>query len=69
VDTHTFPKEDENVKHTLFARNLMASVFWDRKGAPVLEFTEEETIITSEVYWETLKNKCVRPFRTKGVEF
>jgi hypothetical protein len=48
----------------------MTIVFWDRKGVLMVEFTQQGTIITSEVYWETLKGKenCVGPFRTEGVE-
>jgi hypothetical protein len=33
----------------------MVTVFWDRKGVLTVEFMQKETIITSEVYCETLK--------------
>jgi glycine cleavage system protein P-like pyridoxal-binding family len=33
----------------------MATVFWDRKGVLLIEFTEPGTTITSEMYCETLK--------------
>jgi hypothetical protein len=47
------------------ARKLMATVFWDRK---VVEFMQQGTTITSEVYCKTLTKNCVGPFRTKGME-
>jgi histone-lysine N-methyltransferase SETMAR len=40
------------------ARKLMAAVFWDRKGVLMVEFMQQGTTITSEVYCKTLKN-CV----------
>jgi hypothetical protein len=67
MHTHS-PIQAENYKQILPARKLVASVFWDRKGVPMLEFMEQGTTITSEVYCETLKNKCVRAFITKGLE-
>jgi hypothetical protein len=42
------------------ARKLMATVFWDRKGVLMVEFMQQGTTITSEVYCETLKS-CVGP--------
>jgi hypothetical protein len=33
----------------------MAAVFWDRKGVLMVEFMQQGTTITSEVYCETLK--------------
>jgi hypothetical protein len=39
VDAHTFTKRDESVETKLSARKLMATVFWDRKGVPMVEFT------------------------------
>jgi transposase len=33
----------------------MAPVFWDRKGVLIVEFMQQWTTITSEVYCETLK--------------
>jgi hypothetical protein len=68
VDAHTFTKEVENFKQSLSARKLVVSAFWDRKRALMLECMEQATSETSEVYCETLRNNCVRPFRTKGVE-
>jgi hypothetical protein len=43
----------------------MAAVFWDRKGVLIMEFMQQGTTITSEVYCRMLK-KTVWPFRTKG---
>jgi hypothetical protein len=48
-------------------RKLMATVFWDRKGVLIVEFTEQGTTMTSKAYCETLK-RLHRPFRTKGME-
>jgi hypothetical protein len=45
----------------------MAVVFWDRRGVLMVEFMHQETIITSEVYCETLKKKH-RAIQKKGVE-
>jgi hypothetical protein len=39
----------------MFARKLMAAFFWERKGVLVVEFMQQGTTITSEVYCETLK--------------
>jgi acyl-CoA thioesterase len=54
-------------EQTLSARQLTANVFWDRKGVLMVEFMQQGTIITSEVYCETLK-KLRRAFKTKGME-
>jgi intergrase/recombinase len=43
----------------------MATVFWDRTEVLMVEFIQQETTITSQVYSETLKN-CVGSLRTKG---
>jgi hypothetical protein len=50
------------------ARKLMAVVFWYRKWVLMVEFMQQGTTVTSEVYCKTLTN-WVGPFRTKGVEF
>jgi hypothetical protein len=48
----------------------MATVFWDRKGVLMVEFMQQGTTVTSEVYCKTLKKKnCVQPFRAKGAEW
>jgi hypothetical protein len=39
----------------MLARKLMAAVFWDRKGVLMVDFMQQETTVTSEVYCETLK--------------
>jgi hypothetical protein len=46
----------------------MATVFWDRKGVLMVEFMQQGTTVTSEVYCKTLKNNCVGQFRTKGMD-
>jgi hypothetical protein len=45
----------------------MAAVFWDREGVLMVEFMQQGTTVTSEVYWKTLNN-CVGPFRKKDME-
>jgi hypothetical protein len=42
-------------KRCLLARKLLATVFWDMKGVLMVEFMQQGTTITSEVYYETLK--------------
>jgi hypothetical protein len=58
VDAHTFTKQAEKTlnKRCLPARKLMATVFWAREGVLMVEFMQQATTITSEVYCETLKN-------------
>jgi hypothetical protein len=55
VDAHTYTKQDENFKQSLSARQLMATVFWDRKLVLIVEFMQRGITVTSEVYCETLK--------------
>jgi hypothetical protein len=45
----------------------MVKVFRDRKGVLMVEFMQQGTTITPEVYCGILKNG-IRPFRTIGVE-
>jgi hypothetical protein len=49
------PNKSKNYKQTS-ARKLLAAAFWDRKGVLMVEFMPQWTIITSEMYCETLKN-------------
>jgi hypothetical protein len=52
---HTYsPNKPKKFTETLFARKLMATVSWDRKGVLMVEFMQHGTIITSEVYCRTL---------------
>jgi hypothetical protein len=52
MHTHS-PNKPKKFKQT--SRKLMASVFWDRKGVLMVEFTHQGTTVMSEVYCETLK--------------
>jgi acyl-CoA thioesterase len=54
MHTHS-PNKPKKFKHTLSARKLMATVFWDRKGVLMVEFMQEGTTVMSEVYCETQK--------------
>jgi hypothetical protein len=42
-------------KHTLSVRELMVTVFWDRKRVLMAEFVQHGTTITSGVYCKSLK--------------
>jgi hypothetical protein len=53
MHTHSQNKP-QKFKQTLSARKLMATVSWDRKGVLMIEFMQQGTTITSEVYCETL---------------
>jgi hypothetical protein len=57
MQTHSSNKP-KKFKQTLFARKLMATVFWDRKELLMVEFMQQGTTITSETYWETPKTRC-----------
>jgi hypothetical protein len=60
------PYKPKMVKQTS-ARKLMATVFWDWNGVPVVEFMQQETTITSQVYCKIYilriktvnHNKCI----------
>jgi hypothetical protein len=54
MHTHS-PNKLKKFKQTLSARKLMTAVFWDRKGVLMVEFVQQGTTITSEVYCKTLK--------------
>jgi hypothetical protein len=49
------------------ARKLTENIFWELKEVLMLEFMQQWTIITSEVYCETLKH-CIGPLRTVAIE-
>jgi hypothetical protein len=55
MHTH-LPNKPKTFKQTLSTRKLMATVFWDRKGVLMVEFMQQGTTITSEVYCENTKN-------------
>jgi hypothetical protein len=52
---HTTNKRKILNKHCLPARKLIATVSWDRKGILIVEFMQQGTTITSEVYSGTKK--------------
>jgi hypothetical protein len=55
MHTHS-PNKPKMFKQLLSARNLMAAVFWDRKGVLMVEFVQQGTTIMSEFYGETPEN-------------
>jgi hypothetical protein len=54
MNTHSPDKPKEFIQ-LMSARKLMVTVFWDRKGILMVEFMQQGTTITSQVYCETLK--------------
>jgi hypothetical protein len=69
VDVHTLTKQTEKFKQTLFfpARRLMVTVFWDMNEVLIVEFMQQGTTITPEVYCEPLKNCVVFGMLTYGI--
>jgi hypothetical protein len=45
-------------KQTLSTRKMMKPIFWDRKGAPMVEFMQQGTTAMSEVCCKTQKKMC-----------
>jgi hypothetical protein len=64
MHTHS-PSKPKSLNKCLYARKLMAVVFWDRKEVLVVEYMQQGTTITSELYCEILKN-CLGPYRKKA---
>jgi histone-lysine N-methyltransferase SETMAR len=52
--THS-PNKQKKFKQALPSKKQMTSVFWDRGGVLIMEFMQQGTTITSEVYCKTLK--------------
>jgi hypothetical protein len=57
MHTHS-PNKLKKFEQTLCARKLLAAVFQDRKGVLMVEFMQQRTTVTSEVYCKTLKKLC-----------
>jgi hypothetical protein len=55
MHTHSLYKPKSLNKHFLPARKLMATVYLDREGVLIVEFMQQGTTITSEMYCGTLK--------------
>jgi hypothetical protein len=69
VNVETKEQSEQQLMHThspyklkefkqMSARKLKATVFWDRKEVLMVEFMQQGTTITSQVYYETLKKLC-----------
>jgi hypothetical protein len=56
METHSTNKL-KKFKQTLSARKLMATVFWDKERVLMVEFMQQGTAKTSEMYCKTLN--CV----------
>jgi hypothetical protein len=65
MHTHS-PNKPEKLKQMLSARKLMEFVFWDTKGALIMELMQEGTTIASEVYCKTPK-RLHRAIENKGM--
>jgi hypothetical protein len=61
MHTHHQTSRKSSNKCCLPARKLMATVYLDKKGVLMGEFTQQGTTLKSEVYCETLKKNCVDP--------
>jgi hypothetical protein len=48
MDAHTLTKQEEHFKQTLSA--CQKAVFWDRKGVLMVEFMQQGTTITLDMY-------------------
>jgi hypothetical protein len=47
--THS-PNKPKKFKQTLFARKLVATLYWDRKGVLMVKLMQLGTTMTSEIY-------------------
>jgi acyl-CoA thioesterase len=54
MHTHS-PNKSKKFTQMLSGRQLMAAVFWDRKGVLVVELMQQGTTIMPQVYCKTLK--------------
>lgn len=61
---HSHSPKKRKFKVTQFARNLMATVFWDKRGVLLFDFMPTGITINSFSYWETLK-KLLRAIQNK----
>jgi acyl-CoA thioesterase len=52
INKHS-PNKLKKYKQTLSARKLMETVFYDRKGALMVEFMQQGTTLTSEAHCKT----------------
>jgi hypothetical protein len=52
-------------RRCLSARKLMETIFWDRKGVLMVEFMQQGTTITSEVYCMRKTEKLHRTIKNK----
>ncbi|GFX12578.1 histone-lysine N-methyltransferase SETMAR [Trichonephila clavipes] len=52
-------------KQTLLKRKIMATVFWERRGAFLVDFMAQGTMINSHTYCETLR-RLSRAFQNKN---
>jgi hypothetical protein len=63
MHTHS-PNKPKKFKQTLYARKLMATVFWGGKGVLMVKLMQQGTTM-SVVYCEKLKKKLCRVIQNK----
>ena len=61
------PTKPKKIKPLPFGRKLMATVFWDRFGILLIDFTPRGTTVNAEYYCETLLKLRV-PFRIDAAD-
>jgi hypothetical protein len=54
-------------KTNVACQKPLGTLFWDRNGVLMVECMQQGTTMSSEMYFETIKN-CVKPFGTNSVE-
>jgi hypothetical protein len=64
MHTHS-PDKPKKFKQLFSARKPMATVIWDTKIVIMVEFMQQGTTITSEVYCETPRKKLRRAIQNK----
>jgi hypothetical protein len=60
VDAHIHQRSRNNLNKCSLPESWFAAAFWDRKGAPVMEFMQEGSTIIWKVYCEMIED-CVGP--------
>jgi histone-lysine N-methyltransferase SETMAR len=56
VDAHTFTKQADKLETNAICQKAVGTCFLEQKRVLMVSFVQQGTIITPEVYYETLKN-------------
>jgi hypothetical protein len=65
--THIYQTSQKIQTDAFFARRLIVTIFWERKGVVIVEFMQQDTTVISKVYCKTLKIS-IGLFKTKDIE-